>query len=737
MIREILKTGGVSYRASIALLLLIIMPVGTFAGEPSEGSDRDGPAISADAGNEGWAVSDDPEQIEEIVITATRTGKPTFDVPNTAFVINGEDILLRRQSRTMPEVLKETPGVMVQKTSNGQGSPYIRGFTGYHTLLLIDGIRLNNSVFRSGPNQYWNTVDTASISRLEIIAGPGSVLYGSDAVGGTVNVITIGPEMHGEGLAWGGHGHYRFASADHSSTGRLATSGSYEDQFGWSLGLSLKDFGDVRGGDDVGLQEKTGYGEADGDIKLEYYVTPDSYLAFAHQRVSVDDAWRTHKTIYGISWEGTTIGDEKKRVLDQYRELTYLQYHSENREGFFDVIRASLSWQTMEEDQFRIKSDDRSDKEGFDVDTAGAWLQLESPGRFGRWTYGVEYYEDAVDSYLTKYNADGSLNSIEIQGPVADDSSYGLFGLYVQDDIPVLDSLDLIPGARYTFARAEAGKVKDPVTGREISFTEDWDSVIGSIRLVYHVDARNHWNLYGGVMQGFRAPNLSDVSRFDTARSNELETPAPGLDPENFISYETGIKTQFHNFSAQLTYYYTDIDDMIDRTPTGRIIDGDIEVTKKNVGDGFIHGFEAETQYRFHPAFVLFGSVAWTEGLVDTYPTSALVLEREPVSRLMPLTGHVGIRWENPGKVHWVEASCDMADNQDRLSTSDRLDTQRIPPGGTPGYAVFNLRSGWELKDGLIFSAAVENIFNRDYRIHGSGQNEPGINVIMGLDVRF
>jgi len=85
------------------------------------------------------------------------------------------------------------PGVMVQKTGHGQGSPYIRGFTGFRTLLMIDGIRLNNAVFRDGPNQYWNTVDPFSIERLEVVKGPSSVLYGSDAIGGTVNVITRGP----------------------------------------------------------------------------------------------------------------------------------------------------------------------------------------------------------------------------------------------------------------------------------------------------------------------------------------------------------------------------------------------------------------------------------------------------------------------------------------------------------------------------------------------------------------
>ena len=97
--------------------------------------------------------------------------------------------MLRREqmAASVPEALSETPGVLVQQTAHGQGSPYLRGFTGFRTVALVDGIRLNNSTFRDGPNQYWSTIDALAITRLEVVKGPASVMYGSDAVGGTVN----------------------------------------------------------------------------------------------------------------------------------------------------------------------------------------------------------------------------------------------------------------------------------------------------------------------------------------------------------------------------------------------------------------------------------------------------------------------------------------------------------------------------------------------------------------------
>jgi hemoglobin/transferrin/lactoferrin receptor protein len=124
-------------------------------------------------------------------------------------------------------------------------------------------------------------------------------------------------------------------------------------------------------------------------------------------------------------------------------------------------------------------------------------------------------------------------------------------------------------------------------------------------------------------------------------------------------------------------------------------------------------------------------------GEVDTFPTSAPVTRREPLSRLMPPTGHVGLRWNQPNNKLWVETVFTVAGEADPLSTRDQADTQRIPPGGTPGYFTVDLRGGYKVTEGLEIWAGLENLTNEDYRIHGSGVNEPGINFKMGMKWRF
>ena len=149
-------------------------------------------------------AQDDVIELAPLVVTASRIPEPINQTAASVEQLTDET-LFQRQTRTLPESLSTMPGVLVQKTSYGQGSPYIRGFTGFHTLLLVDGIRLNSPIFRSGPNQYWNTVDSFSLSRLELLKGPGAVLYGSDAVGGTLQAFTSLPEFAPEGESvWGG-----------------------------------------------------------------------------------------------------------------------------------------------------------------------------------------------------------------------------------------------------------------------------------------------------------------------------------------------------------------------------------------------------------------------------------------------------------------------------------------------------------------------------------------------------
>ena len=127
--------------------------------------------------------------LDPLIVTASRSSQASSDVAYSTEVL--DDSFLRDNSRrSLPEALQYTPGVLVQKTAHGHGSPFIRGFTGRQNLLMVDGIRINNSTWRSGPVQYWNTVDPLSIERIELVRSQGSVLYGSDSAGGTLNALT-------------------------------------------------------------------------------------------------------------------------------------------------------------------------------------------------------------------------------------------------------------------------------------------------------------------------------------------------------------------------------------------------------------------------------------------------------------------------------------------------------------------------------------------------------------------
>jgi hemoglobin/transferrin/lactoferrin receptor protein len=125
------------------------------------------------------------------------------------------------------------------------------------------------------------------------------------------------------------------------------------------------------------------------------------------------------------------------------------------------------------------------------------------------------------------------------------------------------------------------------------------------------------------------------------------------------------------------------------------------------------------------------------DGEVEAYPTSEPVQVNDDLSRVMPLTGQAALRWQPAGASFWTEAEVEAAEKADRLSADDARDTQRIPPGGTPGYAVFTLRSGVTVADGLKLTVALENVTDEDYRIHGSGVNEPGRNLVVQADWTF
>ena len=365
----------------------------------------------------------------------------------------------------------------------------------------------------------------------------------------------------------------------------------------------------------------------------------------------------------------------------------------------------------------------------------GIDLQLESEVPFGRLVYGADYYQDEVDSSRRDLNPDGSLDRIRIQGPIGDDSSYDVFGAYGQGEFELTDRLDLTVGGRYTHIRAKVGRFEDPSSGEPSSFSDQWETLVGSVRASYDIDSEGQWKLWAGISQSFRAPNIADLSRFGRSRSNENEVPATDLEPENFLTYEVGLRAELDRLNFSGTYHYTRMRDFVTSKPTGNrsseIVNGVdqdiIEVSKKNSASGYVQGIELAAEYEIGSGWEAFGNLTWLEG----------GLESEPLSRIAPITANAGIRWTSAEERWWASLHGTFVDRADKLSARDLGDTQRIPPDGTPGYALLNLRGGCQVNEHLRVTLGLENLLDEAYRSHGSGSNEPGFGVTFGATASF
>ena len=664
--------------------------------------------------------------LEEIVVTASRMEESAFLTPYSVERISAKRIRMAN-FRYTPDIFREIPGAFVQKTAHGQGSPYIRGFTGYRNLFMIDGIRLNNAIFRDGPNQYWSTVDSSTISRLEVVRGPQSVLYGSDAIGGTVNVLTRGPTGYKDDKSFIGGLHYRYGRGEDSSSFGGYADTALGSQGGFFVGGTIKDFGDIESGG--GVLPNTGYQEWTTDSKLVYELNTAVTLTAAHSQVHQDAVPRTHKTIYSQSFAGTTVGSELKRDLNQDRTLSYVRLQADKALGW-ENWNLTVFHHRQEEERDRLRSGDRRDMQGVEVNTLGFNLSGSlATGNFGEFTAGADWAHDEIDSWSS---------SNPIQGPVADDSSYDWVGVFLQNRYPIGAEVDLTTGLRLSYFKADADSISNAADGSEYSYQQDWTEPVGNVRLGW-TPVPDQWRLYAGISQGFRAPNLSDLTRLDSARSNEFEIPSTDLDPEHYTQYEMGARYRNPTLALEGAVYYTDIEDQIQRLLTGNVNeDGEQEVTKGNVGDGEIYGVELKADWLFAERWQAYGHFAWLDGEISTEAQVGLASVDDYHSRTMPTNYRLGLRYRSESRYNWwAESEVVRVTKADRLSLSDRNDLERIPPGGTPGYTLWHIRGGIELTRKLLLNLALENLLDENYRVHGSGQNEPGRNFVAALDFMF
>ena len=632
---------------------------------------------------------------QQTVTTTQRTETPDFMRPEVTTVLTARD-LRQRSSRTVPEALFGATGVFLQKTNHGGGSPFVRGLTGQQTLLLVDGIRLNNATFRSGPNQYLNTVDPQSVGQIEIVRGGGSVGYGSDAIGGVVNVLTKIPQFSDQagftgsvftkamtqGMEYSGRAEAGFSSVNVAVVGALA----------------YRKFGDLMAGRGLGRQTPTGYDQLSGDVKARFRLSDRFVATVAYQNLRQDSVPVYHK----IRLENFAYN----QFNPQRRQLAYARLEGFYDRQFLKSVQLTTSWQRQTEGrQSRKNGSPTAVQERDETTTIGLTaLATAEPARYWRMQNGVEWYFDRVRSSREDINTrtGAATPNRGLYPDRATMSSLALFSLHTL----TLSKLTLTAGGRYnafqiTTPEATLGKTS-------IRPSALVGNVGASFALVPTV------RLVASVQSAFRAPNVDDLGTLGIV-DFRYEVPNPNLRPERSLNKEAGIKVRMKRFSATVLAYHNQLSNFINRVRLGRdSIQGYPVYLKENSAAVFIRGLEAETEYEI--------ALNWLAYAGATYTYGQNVTANEPFRRIPPLNGRIGLTYQPA--TWWARAELLMAGAQTRLAAGDRGDN-RIATGGTPAWRVVNLNGGYRCKS-LIISAELQNLTNEAYRTHGSGVDGVG-----------
>lgn len=490
---------------------------------------------------------------DQLTVTASRGSvEEVDDSPRLVVVRERTD----REGLPLPTIghlLESAPGVHLQQSTFGQVSPFLRGLTGYQVLNLVDGIRFNNSTFRSGPNQYLTFVEPSQVQRLEVMLGPVSSQYGSDGLGGAINLLTDSPRFRSKSRtddreSINGQLVLSGASADLSSgvEGRL-TGGN--DRVAWLGGLSGRRHGDLRPGqgfdsrhvlrrflgldqpliaDLVGSRlQDTGFGAAGWHGKLSFKLPLNQFLTLRYQHAELSNI-RAYKDLQG------GLGRLRSDVEPQVLNLLYARYERLGW-GRFDSVTGSFSINSQQDGSARqgLKTTDLIIRDRNRVDSIGYIGQFTTHlGSRNGLIGGGELYDERIDALRNETDPlTGRITQRRALYP--NGSRYLTSGLFIRDTFDILRKPDYsrlraVAGLRYSRIgyqtradrnRDSAGRDLGVVDSR-LSFADlTWDS-----SLTWQLTEK--FTLFGLAARGFRAPNLNDIGALGL---NDLGYEVPAL----------------------------------------------------------------------------------------------------------------------------------------------------------------------------------------------------------------
>ena len=671
--------------------------------------------------------------MDEIVVTATRMEEKDFDVPTPIEVVSAETLTINSPA-TAAQSLAELPGVSLSSAGFWGGvKPVIRGLGGNRVLVLIDGDRENN--LWAGRAPFTPFIDVGNVERIEVIKGPASVLYGTDALGGVINIITKSPDFaKAEKWSFLNSVEGRYSSVDEGWFGRYALSGGGYG-FDFELAVAGRDADDYEdgAGDDV---ENSQFENNIFDFKGRYFINDDHDLSMTIRTSNIDDMGVAQK-------QGARYSHFDKFDTDTYK----LAYHGRNLGWLKDLqIR---SWYVDQERSY--EADIPSSKKpiyklkGNEIETSALGASLQGQVDFGqnnRLIFGCEYVVEEADGdeHITVKKNKKDIKVKELAFKPIPDCDRDHFGIFAQDEILFGERITVLAGLRYDYFVADADDVlfttdvydqkgeniiKSKTAINRFSRESD-NAATFNLGLLYALTENIH--LTSNLSSGFRAPDIFEL--YSTRGGTYMIIGNPDLDPEYSYNADVGFKLNYRRLRGSCNGFYSRVEDYIELANLGNTFAGIEAHNYLNVDDAELYGADGSLEFDLLKELTLFGNMAYVVGRDRK--------SHDRLNTIPPLNGILGARWHNQlanGLHYWLEFSGNFYDRQDHPAKGEKE---------TPGYSFFNLRSGVKFdyagfKD-ITLSLNIENLFDKEYRNHLNTvdfYNEPGLNVITSLKFSF
>jgi outer membrane cobalamin receptor len=646
------------------------------------------------------AQFDSTKQLPTIIVTATRTKN---SISNTPFSVSVLDSIKIKNSplRTVPESLIGIPGVFIQKTNHGGGSPIVRGLTGNQNLLLIDGFRLNNAIYRYGPNQYLTLIDPHLVEQIEVVKGTGSVQYGSDAMGGVINVITRQPRLSVKPVFLS---RMLLRGTNHGMEHTLRPEIQFSNRkIATLVSGVLSDFGDLKGGDTSGFQRPSGYRQQSFDVRTLVEPGKNWRMQMGVSIINQNDIPLYHK--YHL--ENVILS--KSELLS--RKMIFFKTIKQYSNGFIQTFTFQFSQQQLTDHRLsKSKSRIPLIKEFDNVNSASIAADVVSKfTKFWSANSGVELNRDFVKSTRLQHNTPTEI--IPRRGLYPNGAIYNSVAAFNLHHF-TFNRFQIEAGVRFHQNRIA---IQDAAIGSILIRPTAWVYLLATTYTL-----SEQVNFLCNFNSSFRAPNVDDMGTLGII-DFRYEQPAYDLKPERSINKELGVQWKQKNFQISAAVFHVELRDLIGRIKTSEIINNYPVYVKKNIEQAFIRGAEFEIISMPCPSLSINANLSYLFGHNLT--------RNEPLRRIPPINGQLSVTY---ARQKWQAGIVnDYATPQQRLAQGDK-DDNRIPLGGTPGFTVYHLFVGKEYRK-LRFSFRLNNIFNTDYRTHGSGINSMGRSLSISL----